>query len=236
MPTEVRSISDTRRPWPLTGRRGELEDCLSAVASPDMRAVVISGPAGIGKSRLAAEVRRAVDASGGRTAHVVGSTAAQSVPLAAVAHLLPEGVSNDDLAALVRAAHSLAGSDSDGRLVCIVDDAHLLDPTSVALLDAAVVAGDLFVVATVRSGTAVPGALDRVVAQRCRAPGGARELERQSIETLLHRALGGPVAADAASLLWEASRGNALFFRELVIGSIAERRAGQRRRDLAARR
>ena len=221
MPTEVRSISDTRRPWPLTGRRGELEDCLGAVAEPDMRAVVISGPAGIGKSRLAAEVRRAVDASGGRTAHVVGSTAAQSVPLAAVAHLLPEGVSNDDLAALVGAAHSLAGRDSDGRLVCIVDDAQLLDPTSVALLDAAVVAGDLFVVATVRSGTAVPGALDALWRSGAVLRVELGELERQSIETLLHRALGGPVAADAASLLWEASRGNALFLRELVIGSIA---------------
>jgi DNA-binding NarL/FixJ family response regulator len=221
MPTEVRSISDARRPWPLTGRRGELEDCLGAVAEPDMRAVVISGPAGIGKSRLAAEVRRAVDASGGRTAHVVGSTAAQSVPLAAVAHLLPEGVSNDDLAALVGAAHSLAGRDSDGRLVCIVDDAQLLDPTSVALLDAAVVAGDLFVVATVRSGTAVPGALDALWRSGAVLRVELGELERQSIETLLHRALGGPVAADAASLLWEASRGNALFLRELVIGSIA---------------
>ena len=44
------------RPWPLTGRRTELDAAMSAVASGDVDAVLVTGDPGVGKSRLVREL------------------------------------------------------------------------------------------------------------------------------------------------------------------------------------
>ena len=41
--------------WPLTGRRGELDDILESLSAGSVKAVVITGEPGVGKSRLARE-------------------------------------------------------------------------------------------------------------------------------------------------------------------------------------
>ena len=75
------------RPWPLTGRDEELRRVAAAIR-PGAAGIVVAGPAGVGKTRLA---REAVAVSGGRGATVVwaqGSTAARPLPLGAFAGLL----------------------------------------------------------------------------------------------------------------------------------------------------
>src|SRR5690348_4061920 len=113
------------RPWPLTGRDEELRRVAAAIR-PGAAGVVVAGPAGVGKTRLA---REALAVAGGRGATIVwalGSTAARPLPLGAFAGMsdVPAG---DPAEAIGRMLEQLARHD---RLVLAVDDAHLLDEHS----------------------------------------------------------------------------------------------------------
>jgi len=46
------------------------------------------------------------------------------------------------------------------------------------------------------------------------------DLTPNQLDTLLHLALGGPMEAGAGRALWEISRGNPLYVRELVLGAL----------------
>ncbi|WP_046728190.1 helix-turn-helix transcriptional regulator [Streptomyces humi] len=104
-------------PWPFTGRDGELE--LVRRSSPaGRRGVVVTGPAGVGKTRLITEAVRGTDCT-----RVTGTPETSALPFAAFAHLLPDRVS---LPGAVRRLNEV-------RLL-VVDDAHLLDEASAALV------------------------------------------------------------------------------------------------------
>ena len=103
--------------------------------------VVLTGPAGAGKSRLAEELLTV--AAGRPTARVVGHPATQSIPLGAMAHLLPAdltrniGLGDDDRASLFhRARQHLAEHAGSERLLVVADDVDQLDETSLGVLDA----------------------------------------------------------------------------------------------------
>jgi hypothetical protein len=72
--------------WPLTGRVEELALITDTLRTDsDYCGVVIAGTAGVGKTRLAAEAAKTCRASGWITHSVVGTPAAQSIPLGAFA-------------------------------------------------------------------------------------------------------------------------------------------------------
>ena len=68
---------------PLVGRLRELDRVVSRLAAPGPAAFVIAGSAGVGKSRLAAEVADAVAGSGYSTEHLVATRAAGAIPFGA---------------------------------------------------------------------------------------------------------------------------------------------------------
>ncbi|MFN7151851.1 MAG: ATP-binding protein, partial [Microthrixaceae bacterium] len=128
--------------WPLVGRAEEL---VRAVELCGGGGVLISGPPGVGKTRLAAEVVDTLATSEARPVLRVRATDASSrMPLGAFAQvlgartglaagrsgLLPADA--DRISAL--AAHLTSGLTSDDRLVLSVDDVHVLDDTSATLL------------------------------------------------------------------------------------------------------
>src|SRR5688500_966298 len=78
-------------PWPLVGRAGELRLVNSILSRGDTGGLVLAGPAGVGKTRLALEVLARADQLGLPTAHTSASRAAAEVPFGAVAPLLPAG-------------------------------------------------------------------------------------------------------------------------------------------------
>jgi len=95
--------------WPFTGREAELRLVGEALADGSTSGVVIAGPAGVGKTRLAAEAAELAAAQGCAVAWVRASRSARSIPLGAFAALLPatdrglpEGVE-----LLARARHAL---------------------------------------------------------------------------------------------------------------------------------
>jgi DNA-binding CsgD family transcriptional regulator len=208
--------------WPLVGRQAELEALAAAVGVAQPGGVVLAGAAGVGKTRLAKEAL-ARAAAGGRDAEWVAATrAAASIPFGAVSQLLPAAgrLGDDRLDTLRRAAVGLAERARGRPLVLGVDDAHLLDDASAALVHLLALRGLAVVVATVRTGEPAP---DSVVALW--KDGLARRLDLpvlapEATAELLSRALGGPVDGVTRQQLLRVTEGNPLYLRELVLGGL----------------
>jgi predicted ATPase len=132
-------------PWPFTGREDELE-LIRGSLTAGRPGIVVTGPAGRGKTRLMTEAVRGTDC-----ARITGTPETRSLPFAAFAHLLPESVT------LHRAVQLLSGV----RLL-LVDDAHLLDDSSAALVHQLAVHGRTRLVVVVADGHPVPGAVSRL--------------------------------------------------------------------------
>ncbi|MGH3942068.1 MAG: LuxR C-terminal-related transcriptional regulator [Pseudonocardiaceae bacterium] len=202
--------------WTLVGRNSELGFIAERMTEP--RCVVVAGPAGVGRTRLAREALLVAGHSGRPTRWVGATSAAAAIPLGAFAHLLPAlETASDPLTLLQRAACAIA-EDSGQRLVIGIDDAHLLDELSVTLVHQLALTGAAGIVLTVRTGEPVPdpvvtlwkdGLADRLELQ---------PLPRAEVDQLVTDVLGGIVDSRTAERLWRVSRGNALFLRELVEG------------------
>ena len=74
--------------WPLVGRAAELHRLHDLVAGSDSPGVMIAGPAGVGKTRLALEALRLAEAAGMGTARVTATRAAAALPFGALAPLI----------------------------------------------------------------------------------------------------------------------------------------------------
>jgi AAA ATPase domain len=92
MPSRVaeggRGAADPRR-WPLVGRGEEVAFCQALLANRDGTGIVVTGAAGVGKTRLATELVRAAEDAGYEAARVTATVAGRAIPLGAFAHLLP---------------------------------------------------------------------------------------------------------------------------------------------------
>ncbi|MGC0413548.1 DNA-binding CsgD family transcriptional regulator [Streptomyces sp. SAI-195] len=143
--TSLRNAKRLETPWPFTGRADELELVRRSVAA-GRSGLVVTGPAGAGKTRLVAEAVRGTDC-----VRAAGTPETRDIPFAAFAHLLPEPVT------LHRAVHLLSGA----RLL-LVDDAHLLDDASAALVHQLAVHGRTRLLVVATDGAPVPSAVSRL--------------------------------------------------------------------------
>lgn len=194
------------------------------------------GDAGVGKTRLVAEAVEEQRSAGVTVEWVRATEAAREIPLGSFAHLLAptdEAHRREDLLhfALAR-LDERAGK--DGYLLA-VDDAHLLDDLSVALLHLAVTQSSTRVLLSVRVGHhELPTGLvalwkDELVARLDVDP-----LDRDATENLVLAVLGSAVPASLLDRIWQLSRGNALFVRELVTAAVERRDRGGRGRIVLA--
>lgn len=208
--------------WPLVGRDRELAAAITLLETPHAGGIVVAGEAGAGKTRLAREIAAAAEKRGLPTARAVASLAAAGIPFGALAQLLPPGEESPSAAAIRRAADDLASLGGGRRPTIIVDDAHLLDEASAVVVHRVATEHSAFVVATVRLGEPAPDLVvglwkDGIVDRLELGP-----LSASDTATLASAALGGVVDAYAAARLFELSRGNPLYLRELVRGVLED--------------
>jgi DNA-binding CsgD family transcriptional regulator len=208
--------------WPLVGRRVEVEALGAVIGDVGANGVVLAGAAGVGKTRLARETLAQVEAAGRDVEWVAATRAAASIPFGAVSQLLPPGerIGDDRLNTLRRAAALLAERGHRRPLVLAIDDAHLLDDASAALVHLLALRGLAVVLATVRTGAPAP---DSVVALW--KDGLARRLDLRTLAPeataeLLGLALDGPVDGVTRREVLRVTEGNPLYLRELVLGGL----------------
>jgi len=207
---------------PLVGRAAELGQIVGALGGPAPVAFVLAGAAGVGKTRLAAEVAAAAEALGVATAHVKASRSAASIPFGSFAPLLPASdLVPDDLLGLLRQASEaiVERAGPQGRLLLVVDDAHLLDDGSAALVHQLVLAATCSVVANVRTPGSAPDPVTALWKDGLAMRIDLDPLLEADVAEVVSRFLGGPVAGASVRGLWEVSGGNALWMRELLIAA-----------------
>lgn len=206
--------------WPLVGRSAELAEVKKHLLAGE-RGVVFLGPAGVGKTRLAAEALDLVTARGYLLLQVVATEAMSAIPLGQFATFLPD-ISHDTLrtTALRQVAAAIKERAAGRPVALFVDDIHLLDEVSAALTLQLTSNDDVFLLATMRTAEVPPDAVialwqDEIVQRMDLQP-----LAETTMEELLERALGGPVEAQTRRFLLDRSAGNVLFLRELVSGAL----------------
>ena len=216
--------------WPFCGRDDELDLIASAIGARD-GAVVVLGAAGVGKTRLLREIASSVERTGRPVRWIIGSPLVQHVALGAVTEYLPAetvGAQSAVLAAHVRSA--LVRREDDANAVVFVDDAHLLDAESAAIVHQLCLSRSVGVVCAARSQVRAPMIIsvsgdDRTTVLEL------QPLGPDDVAGVLADVLGGPVEPGTVSAFYERSAGGALFLRELVGDA---RRSGSLRRDAGA--
>jgi DNA-binding CsgD family transcriptional regulator len=151
------------------------------------------------------------------------NAATAGLPLGGLAQVLPpDQPAGGSPAGLLRWAVDALHRQAAGRpIVVAIDDAHLLDPLSAALVYYVARSENATVLGTVRTGQPVQDPIsalwkDDLVERIELGP-----LSEKETADLLHQVLGGPVDSGSVSRLWQLSQGNALLLRELVIAAHA---------------
>lgn len=204
------------RSWPLTGRDEELRAVVAALRS-GAAGLVLAGPAGVGKTRIAREALDAARLRGARVLWVHGSAAARPVPLGAFAGLL-DIEPGDEAQSIGRVLEQLARRPPR---VLVVDDAHLLDEHSAIVLHRTVMRRLAPVLVTLRVGERAPDAVTALWKDDHLQRLDLAPLGLQQTSGLIARVLGGPVEVASAHRLWALTEGSPLFLRHLVSGEVA---------------
>jgi DNA-binding CsgD family transcriptional regulator len=212
-----------RLPWPLIGRSKGLRTIEAAIVASDVSGIVVCGAAGVGKSRIAREALSAAVSQGYEGRWVVGTSSARAIPLGAFTAWAKPDVT-DTLQLLRGVMESLTAASSGVTVVLGVDDVHLLDDLSVFVLHQIVQRRAAKVVLTVRDGDPIPAAVQEIwaVGQFDRLD--LQPLSLEETTALLSATLNGPVDPEAAQRLWNLTRGNVLYLRNIVEQEVADGR------------
>ncbi|MEV0002200.1 LuxR C-terminal-related transcriptional regulator [Micromonospora sp. NPDC050980] len=210
--------------WEFVGRADELNRLSSAVGGPHGSGLFFSGDAGVGKSRLLREGVAALSPERHAVWSVAASATTAALPFGGLVQVLPEpqpqGLSP---AGILRWAVNLLQEQAAGRpIVLAVDDAHLLDPPSAALVHLIARSENATVVGTLRNGEQVPLPIRALWTDDLVELVELGPLGRRETTGLLAAILGGPVDAGSSERLFRLSAGNPLLLRELVLAADGE--------------
>lgn len=200
--------------WPLVGRTGEekaIDDALDNGGG-----VVITGPAGVGKSRLLASLVDRRRADGVEVIEIAGVEAVASMPMAPLLSLIEPGADGHLAAVIVR---ELARRARRRPVLVTVDDAHLLDKASAAAIHQLARSRVATLAVSVRMGEPAPAAIEALSKDELLARFDIEPLDRPSFDELVAAVLG-PVTAPTGRWLWDHCRGHPLYLRELLDGLI----------------
>jgi ATP/maltotriose-dependent transcriptional regulator MalT len=215
----VTSASDLFARWPLVGRSEEQRQLHAALLADNRRGVVIAGQPGVGKSRLADELHALADSAGFTTCRLAATPSGRDIPLGVFFGLLPGPDAGADVRVVSDLVDRIRRLGSDGRLLLVVDDVHDVDQTSAMVLYQVAVQDLAFVLVTQRSGTSVPDPLTALWKDDRAVRIDLDPLTPPQTEQLAIAALGGHIEGSTARALWEVTRGNPLYLREVLLGA-----------------
>lgn len=207
-----------RAQWPFCGRSTELATLADAMRAADgSRGVVIAGPAGVGKTRLATTALSQLMRRRSATAEVLATRATRDLPLAAFGPLLSSTPPRADRqTTLTAAADEVCALAPPGELTLLVDDAHLLDDVSAALVFQLAQENRAQLLLTYRTGELAPEPVRLLWERDLLDWLDLSPMSNREIELVLAAALGGQISSSAVERLCHASAGNMLLLRELV--------------------
>lgn len=209
--------------WPFIGRDRVLAEVVAALADADARPTVLAGKPGVGKSGLAREVATWAAANGWTVRRVAATATGRAIPLGAFARWTDD-VDGSPAAMARRVCEALTDGVEPDHLLIVVDDAHVLDDMSAFVVHHLAEARAGTVVLTVRSGEPLPAA----IASLCHGGAPRRHelapLTRDDVAALLAAAFDARLDESCTARMWQLTRGNALYVRQLVDH---ERQAGR---------
>jgi ATP/maltotriose-dependent transcriptional regulator MalT len=207
--------------WPTVGRAALLERILTR-AETGGAGVVLTGPAGVGKSHTARVVAAHLARTGAAVEWVQGAESTGDVPFGAFSSVIPSaaGGTATPLQLLWQASTAVLERASGRRLVLVVDDAHLLDDASATLVQQLRDVPQVFLVATVRTGERMPDAVVSLWKDGDVVRLDVTALAVDEVGEILRTALGASVEEATTQRLWAATGGNPLFLHELVLAGL----------------
>lgn len=201
----------------LIGREAELRRIEDHLATDPPTSIVLTGGAGVGKSRVADEVAERLSTTGRPVRSIRVTEALATIPLGAFAELLPPEVpvSSTSLE-LFRAVRMRVAQLGAAPPVLVIDDGHLLDAASAALVHQLVSERAAAVLLTHRTGTTVSDAVTRLWTDGLAERIDLQSLSRAEVRQLVESMLGGAADEDMVARLTYVSDGNVLYVCELV--------------------
>jgi DNA-binding CsgD family transcriptional regulator len=209
--------------WPFVGRDSEQDRVAFLLRARPPISVVLAGPQGVGKTRLALAVRTWAEEQGFQVRHAAASSATTSIPFGALAALLPvlRDLPDTPHATFQAAAEHLLQEAGDGKLLISVDDAHHLDEASAGLLHHLAPSPSVSVLLTLRTDLPAPDAVQAIWRSGLAERLDLGPLDEDGVTAVLAGTLEGEVARSTITNLVRLSAGNPLYLRELISGSLA---------------
>jgi DNA-binding winged helix-turn-helix (wHTH) protein len=216
--------------WPLVGRYATIEGIQAEFAHGNLGGVLIDGVDGVGTSRVASAAAEQLVHGGIPMLTIRGLSATEPLPLAAIAHLVEPSVldSNQQASDLARAdiLHRATDAiratiDSQSRPVVVVDDAHLLDQLSAAVLASLIESRSVFALITRRRAANSAAVFDSLVDAGALRLETIEPLTTIDLDVLLYRTLPGPIETESLQRLADTSGGCPGRLRTIVRTAIA---------------
>ncbi|MCV7420544.1 LuxR family transcriptional regulator [Mycobacterium yunnanensis] len=203
------------RTWPLAGRDDLLDEVMAVLEESGVSGLALTGGAGVGKSRVAWEAAERAAARGWTVRRISATATSQHVPLGACAQWTDD-VGGGEAALVRRVGEAVVAGSDVGRLLLVVDDAHLLDDLSVLVVKHLVDSGTARVVMTLRTGEPTPAALHELGKNGHVVWREVMTLSRERMDAVLAAAFGAPPDGGCSARFWTLTGGNMLFVRQLA--------------------